>query len=35
MVSVSDSWPGGYEFDPFLSGVYSPLASAEACEKSR
>ena len=32
---------GGYEFDPrlpveatFLSGVFSPLTSTEACEKS-
>ena len=38
VVSVSDSRPGGCEFDPrlrrtFLSCVFSPLTSAEACEK--
>ena len=31
VVSVSDSWPGGCEFDP---RIFSPLTSAEACEKS-
>ena len=34
VVSVSDSWPGGCELRRLLSGVFSPLFSAEACEKS-
>ena len=39
VVSTSDSWPGGCEFDLrlrriFLSSVFSPLNPAEACEKS-
>ena len=39
VVSVSDSWPGGFWVPfpveaNFLSGVFSPLTSAEACEKS-
>ena len=36
VVSLWDSWPGGCEFDPWLrrlSGMFSPLTSAEACEK--
>ena len=38
VVSVSDSSPGGCEFDSpveatFLSGVFSSHTSAEACEK--
>ena len=39
VVSMSDSLPGGCEFDPLLrrtlvSGVFLPLISAETCEKS-
>ena len=40
VASASDSWTGGCEFvqspveATFLSGVFSPLTSAEACEKS-
>ena len=31
---MSDSWPGGYKFDPQLRRLFFPLTSAEACEKS-
>ena len=36
VVSVSDSLPSGFEFEPtnLLSGVFPPLTSAEAREKS-
>ena len=38
VVSVSDSWPGGCVRSQvevtLLSSVFSPLTSAEACEKS-
>ena len=38
VVSVSDSWPGGCEFDPRLRRTFFPayfcLSPAEACEKS-
>ena len=35
VVSMSDSWPGGYEFDPWFRPTwFLPLTSAEACEKS-
>ena len=38
VVSVLDSWHGGWVRSPveatFLSGVFSPLTSSEACEKS-
>ena len=36
VVSMLDLWPGGCKFDSQfdLSGVFSPLTSAEACEES-